>query len=95
MVAVPQVNDGAVKPLGAEVVPLEFQDLRNEASAGAPFQVHQHIQGIADICLDGAKANVRPATTIATRDSPRAMVLVKARCRTLTAFSQGELPVAV
>src|SRR2546429_8014112 len=36
------------------------------------------------------KAKVRPETTIATRDNPRAMVLVKACCRTLTAFSQGE-----
>ena len=38
------------------------------------------------------KANVRPATTIATSESPRAMVLVKAVIKTLTAFSQGELP---
>src|SRR6185437_3037129 len=38
------------------------------------------------------KANVRPDTTIATRDSPRAMVLVNAVSKTLTAFSQGELP---
>src|SRR6202795_2605608 len=39
-------------------------------------------------------AKVRPDTTIATRESPRAMVLVKACCRTATAFSHGELPVA-
>lgn len=39
------------------------------------------------------KANVRPATTMATSERPRAMVLVKAVSRTLTAFSQGELPV--
>src|SRR5215470_12395541 len=36
------------------------------------------------------KAKVRPETTIATRESPRAMVLVKACCKTVTAFSQGE-----
>src|SRR5579871_2000858 len=39
------------------------------------------------------KAKVRPDTTIATRDNPRAMVLVNAVSKTLTAFSQGELPV--
>src|SRR5205823_6437780 len=38
------------------------------------------------------KAKVRPDTTIATRERPRAMVLVNACCRTLTAFSQGEAP---
>src|SRR5579872_6042340 len=38
------------------------------------------------------KANVKPETTIATRDNPRAMVLVNAVSSTLTAFSQGELP---
>src|SRR5580700_5467469 len=38
------------------------------------------------------KANVRPATTMATSERPRAMVLVNAVMRTLTAFSQGELP---
>src|SRR6202030_3743456 len=37
------------------------------------------------------KAKVSPDTTIATRDRPRAMVLVKACWRTPTAFSQGEL----
>src|ERR1700680_697668 len=38
------------------------------------------------------KAKVSPATTIATSDSPRAIVLVNACCRTLTAFSQGDWP---
>ena len=38
------------------------------------------------------KAKVSPATTIATRDSPRAIVLVNACCRRLTAFSQGDWP---
>src|SRR5713101_5979553 len=39
------------------------------------------------------KAKVRPATTMATSERPRAMVLVKACWRTLTAFSHGEVPV--
>src|SRR5258708_19365862 len=38
------------------------------------------------------KAKVRPATTMATSERPRAMVLVKACCNTLTAFSHGEAP---
>src|SRR5580700_7164691 len=38
------------------------------------------------------KANVSPATTIATSERPRAMVLVNAVINTLTAFSHGELP---
>src|SRR5215467_14824594 len=38
-------------------------------------------------------ANVSPETTMATRESPRAIVLVNACCNTPTAFSQGELPV--
>jgi len=36
------------------------------------------------------KAKVRLDTTIATKERPRAIVLVNACCRTLTAFSQGE-----
>src|SRR5215469_9034943 len=40
------------------------------------------------------KAKVRPATTMATKERPRAIVLVKACCSTLTAFSHGELPCA-
>src|SRR6266403_6173945 len=39
------------------------------------------------------KAKVRPTTTMTTSERPRAMVLVKACCSTLTAFSQGEAPV--
>src|SRR5207245_4396382 len=35
---------------------------------------------------------VRPDTTIATKERPRAIVLVNACCSTLTAFSQGEAP---
>jgi hypothetical protein len=37
-------------------------------------------------------AKVRPETTMATSERPRAMVLVNEVCRTLTALSQGELP---
>src|SRR5256885_743011 len=37
-------------------------------------------------------AKVRPATTMATRERPRAIVLVKACWRTFTAFSHGDPP---
>src|SRR6267142_5885844 len=49
----------------------------------------------ARILLDppSPNANVSPATTMATSESPRAIVLVNACCRTLTAFSHGEFPV--
>ena len=40
------------------------------------------------------KANVSPATTIETSERPRAIVVVNACIKTLTAFSQGDAPVA-
>src|SRR5581483_2819443 len=40
------------------------------------------------------KAKVKPATTMETSDRPRAMVVVNACVRTLTAFSHGDAPVA-
>ena len=39
-------------------------------------------------------ANVRPATTMETSERPRAIVVVNACIKTLTAFSQGEPPAA-
>ena len=39
-------------------------------------------------------AKVKPATTIETSESPRAIVVVNACIKTLTAFSQGDAPVA-
>jgi hypothetical protein len=72
------------------IVALDFDDLGDEAPAGPAFEVHDDVHGITDIRLHGAKAKVSPATTMATRESPRAIVLVKACWSTLTAFSQGE-----
>src|SRR6266851_4364325 len=40
------------------------------------------------------KAKVKPATTIETRERPRAIVVVNACIKTLTAFSHGEPPAA-
>jgi hypothetical protein len=73
---------------------MDCEDLRNKASARAAVEVHYNVKGIADIALNGPKANVKPETTMATRESPRAMVLVNAVCRTFTAFSQGEFACA-
>src|SRR5580658_10822874 len=39
-------------------------------------------------------AKVKPATTMETSERPRAMVVVNACIKTLTAFSQGEPPAA-
>jgi len=39
-------------------------------------------------------AKVKPATTIETSERPRAIVVVNACIKTLTAFSQGDAPVA-
>src|SRR6185437_5804609 len=40
------------------------------------------------------KAKVKPATTMETSERPRAMVVVNACIKTLTAFSHGEPPAA-
>lgn len=39
-------------------------------------------------------AKVKPATTMETSERPRAIVVVNACIKTLTAFSQGDAPVA-
>jgi len=54
--------------------------------------VHDDAKRVGNIGLDGSKAKVSPETTIATSESPRAIVLVKAVINTLTAFSHGEFP---
>src|SRR5580700_1603612 len=74
------------------IIAVDFDDFGNETPTGTAFEVHNDIDGVADICFDRAKAKVRPATTIATSERPRAIVLVKAVWSTLTAFSHGEAP---
>jgi hypothetical protein len=87
-------NHGGVKFVSVGIIVVNFDDLRNEAPARPSFEMNDHIDGIPYVCLDGANAKVSPETTIATSDSPRAMVLVKACCKTFTAFSQGEFACA-
>ncbi len=71
--------------------------LQDTGVSGAGKKPRQEVH-----CRDGhSDAEKRPgntggegeaATTIATRDSPRAIVLENACCRTLRAFSQGDWP---
>jgi len=89
-----RIDNGILKEIGVGVVTLEFKYFRDEASPGPPLDMHQNFERVADVRFDCSKAKVRPETTMATRESPRAMVLVNACCKTLTAFSQGEFACA-
>ena len=73
---------------------MQFQDFRNEAFPRPAFDMHKNLDGVGYVRLDCAKAKVNPETTMATKERPRAMVVVKACCRTLAAFSQGEFACA-
>jgi hypothetical protein len=84
-------NEREVVFVAVGIIAVDFHDFRNEASAGTAFQVHYNIHAIAHIGFYRANAKVSPDTTMATRERPRAIVLVNACCRTLTAFSHGEL----
>lgn len=75
------------------IIAVDFDDFGDETPTGTAFEVHNDVYGVADIGFDRAKAKVRPATTIATSERPRAIVLVKAVWSALTAFSHGEVPV--
>jgi hypothetical protein len=86
------VDRAVIEQIGVGVEAVDFQDFGHEPAARPALEVNDHVERISDVCLNCAKAKVSPATTIATSDSPRAMVLVKAVSRTLTAFSHGELP---
>jgi hypothetical protein len=72
------------------VVSVDLEDFGNVSASGPTFDLNHDVQQIGDVGLDGPKAKVNPETTIATRERPRAIVLVKACCKTPTAFSQGE-----
>ena len=87
------INRAEIEGIRVRVVAVDFEDFGDESAAGPSFDVDDDIERVADVCFNRANANVRPDTTIATSESPRAMVLVNACCRTLTAFSHGELPV--
>jgi hypothetical protein len=87
------IDRAEVEQISVGIVAVDFEHFGNETPSWPALDLNEDIEQIADVGLDGAKANVRPDTTIATSESPRAMVLVNACCSTLTAFSHGELPV--
>jgi hypothetical protein len=73
---------------------MEFHHFGDEAGSRTAFDVNNGVERVRDVRLDGPKAKVRPETTMATSESPRAMVLVKACCSTFTALSHGEFACA-
>jgi hypothetical protein len=85
------IREAALEQVRVRIITADLEDFSDEPAAWPALQMDHHVQGIADVGLDRAKAKVRPDTTMATRESPRAIVLVNACCRTRTAFSQGEL----
>src|SRR6185436_16632717 len=79
-----------IKDVGVWVVAVDFEDFGDKSQARPSFDVHNDVQRIRHVRFNRTKAKVNPDTTMATSDRPRAMVVVKACCRTLVAFSQGE-----
>ena len=89
-----QEHRAIVEQVGIRVVSADKENFGNISAPRSTLDLDDDIERIGDVSLDGSKAKVRPATTMATSERPRAMVLVKACCSTLTAFSQGEVPCA-
>jgi hypothetical protein len=81
-----------IEEVRIRVVAVDKQDFGNVSASRAALDMDDDIERIRNVCLNCPKAKVRPATTMATSERPRAMVLVKAVIKTLTAFSQGEAP---
>jgi hypothetical protein len=87
------LEDGAViEQVCIGVVSVNEKDFGNVSASRPPLDLYDHIERVSDVRFNRAKAKVSPETTMATSESPRAMVLVKAVMSTLTAFSHGELP---
>src|SRR5713101_49088 len=80
-------------PLGMRVFQLPGKSHERKFTAAIAIPTPKSTPASTRFEPPSPKAKVRPATTIATRERPRAMVLVKACCSTLTAFSHGEVPV--
>ena len=56
------------------IVPLDFDHLRNKASAWSPFELHDHVQRIPDVGLDRSIGQVYSALEDATGESCEAML---------------------
>jgi hypothetical protein len=87
-------HGAVVEQVRVRIVTVDEENFGNVSAARPTLDMDDNVKRVGDIGLDGSKAKVRPATTMATSERPRAMVLVKAVIRTLTAFSQGEPPCA-
>jgi hypothetical protein len=72
-------KDGAViEQIRIGLITVDFENFRNVSASGPALDLDDDIERISDVRFNGAKAKVRPDTTIATSESPRAIVLVKA-----------------
>ncbi|MGB9434588.1 MAG: hypothetical protein WBQ89_20255 [Candidatus Acidiferrum sp.] len=87
-------NRGVVEKIRIRVVSVDFKDFGHKSASWSALDVNDNVDGLTDVGLNGANANVRPPITMATKPSPFAIGPVNDVCRTLTAFSQGEVPCA-
>jgi hypothetical protein len=55
------------------IVALDFHDFGDEAPAGAAFEMHDDVERIADVGLDGAVGEVHAALQYAARESREAL----------------------
>jgi hypothetical protein len=54
-------NDAAVEFIAIGIVAVDFHDFGDEAPTGAPFEVHDHVDGITDVGLNGAIGQIHAA----------------------------------
>ena len=66
-------NETVVVFIVIGVVAADFHEFGDESSAGAAFEVHDDVQRISDICLDGAVGQVHATLQHAARESREAL----------------------
>src|SRR5215467_7035141 len=66
-------NEAAVIFITIGVVAVNFDDFGDKASAGAAFEVHDNIHGVAHVCFDRAIRQVHTTLQHATRESRKAL----------------------
>ena len=67
-------NQAAVVFIPIRVITADFEDLPDEAPAGAAFEMHHDIHGITDICFDRAVRQVHPTLQHATREAGQGLL---------------------
>jgi len=67
-------NKAVVVFIPVGIVAVDFHDFGDEAPAGAAFEVHDDVYGIADVCFDRAVGQVHTALQHATRESGKALL---------------------